>query len=68
LKVSLVSQQNNEVKVICQVDGEVAEKLGGWNQLAINPIETELFAAASKNYVREKNIEGEDAHSKLGSI
>lgn len=68
LKVSLVSQKSNDVRVVCQVDAETAEALGGWNSLAINPIETEMFASSSKNFVKNKAPVGEAESNKLGSI
>jgi len=46
----------------------MAERLGGWSQLALNPTNNELFAAGSPNFVKQKGVAVGDETPDLASI
>jgi len=48
---------------VAKVQVEVANALNGWSRLALNPIETQIFAASSPNFVKDLNQD-----DKLASI
>lgn len=59
-KVSELSTQNNQVTVLASASEDLAERLGGWTSLSLNPATDNLIASACKNFVRNpSDAEGE---------
>ena len=40
--------------MVAQASLEMSEALDGWNALALNPVNSEIIAAASKNFVKRE--------------
>ena len=47
LKISEVDTKENTLDVVAKVSDSIAAKLNGWNQLRLNPVQNDIFAASS---------------------
>ena len=64
MKVSKIDKEN--IELVAQVNEELADKLNGWNALALNPIATETFASSSRHFTKQPGQSELD--NELGSI
>jgi len=53
LKVSLVGDKGSSLTVVSQVGKDLANRMGGWNALALNPTDSDFFASSSINFVKK---------------
>ena len=48
LKISEIEHSN--LNPVCEVSTQLGETLNGWNHLALNPVDSQVFAASSGDY------------------
>lgn len=68
LKVSQVGSDGKSVTLLSQASSEMAEALGGWNNLSLNPADHAVFAASSLNFQKKSQAEPAEGQRELGSI
>ena len=56
------------MKTLGRANDDLADRLNGWGQLALNPVESGLFATASKAFAKGEAVESYGDSKDIGSV